>query len=382
MWGHLMTLVGIIIAFTSPALGAIADQQTNEKNWLVFFVIVNAICAGLLWFAYPQSSSILFTLVICGIGTLTFEYSVLFYNAMLPRLIPKELIGRISGFGWAVGYLGGIVSLSLILVILINPDPPLFGLDVKSAMNVRVIGPIIALWLLLFALPILTLQLPDNKKSQNTYMQSIEKGIHQLYHTFKTVSKSKDLVNFFLGRMFFADGLNTLFAFAGIYAAGTFGFSLSDVIVFGIACNISASIGAFLLSWLDDLLGPKKLMLMNLFCMICFTTMILVSQNVAIFVIFGLSCTFFIGSIQSASRSYLAKVAAPEKRAEMFGFFAFSGKATAFAGPFALAQFTYWFGSQRAGIISIIIFFILGAYLIAKLPDTEEDKSLATCPAA
>ena len=376
MWAHLMTTVGILVAFTSPILGAIADQHAGEKVWLIVFTL-GVICTSiLLWFAYPSQAAIYTTLMICGAGCLCAEYATLFFNALLPRVAAKTHIGRMSGYSSAFAYLGGLILLTAILTFLINPSPPLWGLDSESAMQVRIIGPCLAVWILIFALPLMLLKLPTNNSKRVGYIASIKTGVSQLKKTIQTVRHNHTLVNFFIGRMFLADGLNTLYGFAGIYAAGTFGFSLADVIAFGIACNVAAGMGAMSLAWLDDFLGPKKLILINLFCILCFTVMILLATHVAIFVIFGISCTFFIGSVQSASRSYLAKITPMSQRSELFGFFSLSGKATAFAGPMALAQFMYWFQSQRAGITAVLLFFMAAWHFISKLPEAQSDTNL------
>ncbi len=378
LWGHLMTVVGLVVAITCPILGSIADLHAGEKGWLIVFAIGNACCAWLLWFAYPDHNSLIFTMLICGFGTLFYEYVTLFYNALLPRIVPTKKIGRISGIGWGIGYLGGLCCLTFILLTFINPETPPFGLDTKTSMQIRIIGPIVGTWFLFFALPLISCKLPKQDSDNLGYVKSVRMGLAKLISTLKTVHKNKPLFYFLLARMFFADGLNTLFSFAGIYAAGTFGFSIQDVIVFGICCNIISGIGSIILSWLDDLVGPKTLMLMNLFCMTCFTTMIIFATTKVLFLVFSLSSTFFIGSIQGASRSYLARIAPPDKRSEMFGLFSLSGKATAFLGPFLLAQLTLWFHSQRAGMSSVIIFFILGIIMLFKLPDIKQVQSETT----
>ena len=172
--------------------------------------------------------------------------------------------------------------------------------------------------------------------------------------------------------MIYTDGLNTLFAFGGIYAAGSFGFSFTEIIHFGIAINLTSGLGAVAFAWIDDWIGPKKTILVAILALIFLSTTLLIIESKTLFWIFGLALGLFVGPAQAASRSLMAHMAPEKIRTEMFGLYAFSGKATAFLGPAAVAFATDVFGSQRAGMSTIVIFFVVGALLMLRVQDTSK----------
>ena len=174
--------------------------------------------------------------------------------------------------------------------------------------------------------------------------------------------------------MIYTDGLNTLFAFGGIYAAGSFGMELSEIIIFAIVMNVTAGFGAVAFGWVDDLIGPRRTLFIALVGLTVLSFALLIVQTKIGFWIFGLPMGFFVGPAQAASRSLMAKLATPEQITKMFGFYAFSGKATAFLGPALLGMITVAFDSQRAGMASILVFFIVGIFL---LTNVQESNSLS-----
>ena len=176
---------------------------------------------------------------------------------------------------------------------------------------------------------------------------------------------------FLLARMIYTDGLNTLFAFGGLYAAGTFHMSFSDIIVFGILINITAGLGALFFSFIEDRIGPKYVINVSLIFLIIFGCITLIINSKELFLFFGSTLGFFIGSIQSSSRSFMSRYIVNGNNAETFGVYAVSGKCTAFLGPALLAIIVSIFDSQRAGMASIILFFLLGLYLLQKVVEPK-----------
>ncbi|MCP5367773.1 MAG: MFS transporter [Hyphomicrobiales bacterium] len=369
-WGYAMSLSALVLALMAPFMGAIADNSGRRKPWIWVFTLVCAAGTAALWFARPDPSSALLALVAVGIANLAFEGGVVFYNAMLADLAPRDSMGRWSGWGWGFGYVGGVACLLLALFGFVQTDTPLFGLDKAAAEHVRATGPLVAVWLLVFALPML-LVTPDRPATGMPAGAAVRKGMTDLVATLKKVREYRDIAWFLLARMIYIDGLNTLFAFGGIYAAGTFKMELAEVIQFGIAMNVTAGAGAIALAWVDDWIGPKRTILISLLGLVGLGTVLLIIESPTHFWIFGLILGAFVGPTQAASRSYMAHIAPAELRTEMFGLYAFSGKATAFLGPFLVGTLTLVSGSQRIGMSPIIVLMAVGMVLMLRVPDVR-----------
>ncbi len=253
------------------------------------------------------------------------------------------------------------------LVGFVQTDTPWFGLDAGTAEPVRATALLVAVWFSLFALP-LFLWTPDRPTGERT-IEALRDGLMTLISTLRNIGRYAQTARFLLARMIYIDGLNTLFAFGGIYAAGTFGMALDEVILFGIAINVTAGIGAASFAWLDDYIGPKRTILIALGGLIWFGGCLLLATGKVWFWVLALPLGLFVGPTQAASRSFMARLAPPDMRAEMFGLFAFSGKATAFLGPLFLAWTTQAFDSQRVGMATIIVFLALGFLLLLPVRD-------------
>ena len=368
-WGLAISISALCVALIGPLLGAIADHSGRRKPWLFSFTLISALCAMGLWFVTPEPGSVFMALFFVGVGTFAFELGMIFYNAMLPDLSPPRKIGRWSGWGWGLGYVGGLTCLALTLVAFVQTGNPWFGLDKEMAEHLRATGPMVGLWMLIFAVPLFIFT-PD-KPSGVGFTEASKRGITSLIETFKHVTQHTNIVRFLIARMIYTDGLNTLFAFGGIYAAGSFGFSFEDLILFGIGINVTAGLGAASFAWIDDWIGPKLTILISVTALIFLSSALLLIDNVFLFWVFGLGLGIFVGPAQSASRSIMARLAPPEMRTKMFGLFALSGKATAFLGPALLAIMTDAFASQRAGMASIVVFFIIGALLLLRVNDKD-----------
>ena len=366
-WGHAQSLAALIIALLGPALGAIADRGGRRKPWLLAFtVLCVAACVG-LWFTQPERGDVIWALTFVVLGTVGFEIGMVFYNALLPEIAAPERLGRLSGWGWGMGYAGGLACLSVALVGFIQTDAPWFGLAAGTAEPVQATTLLVAAWVSLFALP-LFLWTPDKPRGERT-MEALRNGLVTLVNTLCNIRRYAQTARFLLARMIYIDGLNTLFAFGGIYAAGTFGMALEEVILFGIAINVTAGIGAACFAWLDDNIGPKRTILIALGGLIWFGGALLLASGKVWFWALALPLGLFVGPAQAASRSFMARLAPPHMRAEMFGLFAFSGKVTAFLGPLFLAWATLAFDSQRAGMATIIVFLAVGFVLLLPLRD-------------
>jgi UMF1 family MFS transporter len=375
-WGWAMTASGITIALLSPILGAIADAGGRRKPWLFVFTAITVICCLLLWYAKPDPSFVVYTLVAVALANLAFELAGVFYNAMLPEIVGRDYLGRLSGWAWGLGYFGGIACLVLTLFAFVQPDRPLFGLDKSSAEHVRITGPLVGIWFALFSLP-LFLVTPDKRSTGLPAREAVRRGLAQLRRTFANLRRYREIVRFLIARMIYTDGLNTLFAFGGIYAAGTFGMDTAEVIRFGILLNVTAGLGALGFAWVDDWLGAKRTILIALLGLFaCGTAAVIATSTLAFWIAGGL-LGIFVGPTQAASRSLMARMAPPELRTEMFGLYALTGKITAYIGPFLLGTVTYWTGSQRWGIATILLFFLVGALLLLPLEEPEAAEAAA-----
>ncbi|MGI9510259.1 MAG: MFS transporter [Geminicoccaceae bacterium] len=365
-WGWAMTVSALFAAVLGPTLGAIADAGGRRKPWILFFTWLCIIATALLWYAAPSPEWVLYTLVLVVIANLGLDMAGVFYNAMLNDLAPPERLGRLSGWAWGLGYFGGLSCLVIALFAFVQTDTPLFGLDKETAEHVRVSGPLVAVWFALFSLPLFLLT-PDRHGAGGSALAAVKTGLGQLWQTIRNIRRYRLVGHFLLARMLYIDGLNTLFAFGGIYAAGTFGLELAQVIQFGILLNVTGGIGAFAFAWLDDYLGPKKVILIALAgLMICGLVAVL-TTSITVFWINGALLGLFIGPTQAASRTLMVKLAPAEQQTEMFGLYALSGKVTAFLGPLVLGTVTFWADSQRAGMATILIFFIAGFFLLVRL---------------
>jgi UMF1 family MFS transporter len=277
--------------------------------------------------------------------------------------VAKQWIGRLSGWAWGLGYAGGLSCLILSLVFFVQADPPPFALDPAQAEHVRAVAPFAAAWMLLFVLP-LFLFVPDLPRRGPPLLAAVREGLQTLWHTFRRIRDYRDIARFLIANMLYIDGLNTLFSFGGIYAAGQFGMAIDEVLFFGILLNISAGIGAVGFAWLDDYLGAKPTILISLGALILLCTAILLVRDKTWFYALGILIGLFLGPAQAASRSLMARIAPPEMRGEFFGLFALSGRLTSFLGPILVGWVTFLAASQRLGMAMILPFLIVGALIL------------------
>lgn len=368
IWGYTLGAAGLVIAITGPFLGAIADQYGRRKPWLFSFALLAIMSTAALWFVKPDSDSVPLALVLVFLAIIGTESSIIFYNSLLPDLAPENMIGRWSGWSAGLGYTGGLFCLVLIFIVFINNQNPPFGLGEIVSGAIRASFIVTALWYFLFSLPLLFFT-PDTQRTDATLTESVQKGWSQLKASLSEVRKYYYIVRFLIARLLFIDGLATLFAFGGIYAASVFNLSTSEVLWFGIGLNLTAGIGAAAFSWIDDYLGSRHAMIIALAGLIMTTSTLLLVTAVLWFWVLGLILGLFVGPLYAASRSYMAHVAPKELQTQMFGLMALSGKVTAFIGPFLVGWLTYFSGSQRIGMSVILVLFIAGLVGMLKVPN-------------
>lgn len=370
-WSLTIGLTSLCVGLCGPLLGAIADRAGRRKPYIAGFTILCALCTAAFWFIRPESDIYLSALGLLAVATFGAQMATIFYNAMLADIAPKKEYGKWSGRGWALGYAGGIVCLAAVLFFFVR-DSAFFELDRKNAAHVRATFPFVAGWLIVFMLPLL-LFTPDRKPADIAKKEAVLKGLRQLRDSLAEVRRIPGLVRFLIARAIFMDGLATVFALGGVYAAGTFGMGESRILYFGIALNISAGLGAWLFSGVDDRIGSRRTILITLGGLLLFSSLILIAPGELWFWVFGIPLGLFVGPVQASSRSYFSHVAPDHLRTEMFGLYALAEKSTSFAGPLLVGLLTAATGSQRLALIVIPVFFLIGWLILKGVPRTDPE---------
>lgn len=377
-WSYALSLSMLGTALVGPLLGAIADHGGRRKPWVLSFAVLMVAATAMLWFARPKAPEVWWILLAFGVANFAFETGTIFYNAMLPALAPPGMLGRLSGWGWGLGYVGGLCCLAVALLLLIQPSPPLFGLDAAAAEPVRATALLVAAWMAVFCAPFFLLT-PDAPSAGLTPGEAARRGVRTLSRTFAHLRSYRNIALYLVAHMIYTDGLNTLFAVGGVYAAVTFDMSFRELLLFGISLNVTAGLGAFAFGWLDDRIGSKLTILIALAGIAVLGTTILLVEGKTLFWAFAVPIGIFLGPAQSASRSLMARISPPAVYSEMFGLFALSGKATAFMGPAVFGWVTAMTGSQRIGLSTIIVFLAVGGLML--LPVRTERPPAAIDPA-
>lgn len=375
-WAWAVAVSALLVALLGPPSGAIADASGRRKPWIFGLTVLCVACSYLLWYVRPGTEDVMLALVVFAVANVAFEFAIVFYNAMLPDITPPQLIGRVSGWAWGLGYGGGVVCLLIVLFGFVDTESPLFSLDKSEAEHVRVVGPIAAIWYALFALP-LFLFTPDRRSKGIGPAKAVRQGLRTLVQSLRRIRAYANIARYLLARMIYTDGLNTLFAVGGIFAHEAFGLELEEVLKFGIVIAVTAGLGAAAFAWVDDWIGAKRTVLIALAGLIVIGAALLLVQAQLWFWILAPILGIFFGPAQAASRSLMARLAPPELRTEMFGLYAFSGKSTAFVGPFIYGVFTYAFGSTRAGMATVLVFLVVGMVLLLPVrePRAPEDPA-------
>ena len=388
LWGYTQAVAGVTIAVLAPFFGSIADAGGPRKPWILSCTAICVIGSSLLWFATPAAAAgtLLFTMAMIVIGTIGVEFAIVFNNAMLPTLVPDQRMGKLSGFGWGLGYVGGLFALLVVLLGFSLPQEPLFGIDKTAHEHDRLVGPLAGLWFALFVVPMF-LYTPDMTSRGLPPLKAVRQGVRNLFDTMRKLSHFRNIALYLVARMIYYDGQSAIFAFGGIYAAGIFGWTTTELGVFGIILIIFAAVGAFIGGWLDDRLGSKKFIAISVVGLVVGTMgVISIGDGVALFFLevgmptkdlgmFGsdgerifLAVTALLaicgGPAQAASRTMVARLAPPTMVGEFYGLYALSGKATSFMAPLAIGLLTNAFASQRVGLAVVPIFLVVGLVLL------------------
>ena len=261
LWSRGVTATAVVVALLSPLLGALADRGGYRKALIAGFTWLCIAATAALYFVQPGQVTAALALFV--LANVAFELADVFYNAFLPDLVPQSRIGRVSGLGWGMGYVGGLLALAVALVTLVQPEMPWFGFVHADGESIRATNLLVAAWFGIFSVPLL-LFVHERRPKSRPPQHVVRNALAQLRRTFGEIRKYRQVARFLLARLVYNDALVTIFAFGGIYAAETFGFSLPEVLQFGIVVNVAAGLGAFAMGYLDDYIGGKRTIVVSL----------------------------------------------------------------------------------------------------------------------
>ncbi|RFA18035.1 MFS transporter [Subtercola boreus] len=377
--GWTLGVAGVVVALLAPVTGQRSDTSGNRKLWLGVNTYIVVLIIALLFFVQATPEYLWLGLLLLAVGSVFFQFAEVNYNAMLSSVSTRRTIGKVSAFGWSMGYFGGIVLLLIVYFGFIHPDVGLFGVTSANGLSVRVSMLIAALWFGVFALPVL-LAVPElvpngsAARAKVGFFASYARLGHDIAGLWRT---NRHTVYFLIASAVFRDGLTGVFTFGGVLAAGTFGFSPGEVIIFAIAANVTAGVSTVLVGRLDDRVGPKPVIVVALVgLVICGSAVFFLHDaGQAAFWVFGLALCLFVGPAQSASRSFLGRVIPAGREGEIFGLYATTGKAATFLAPAAFALFVTLGGAQYWGILGIVLVLLVG--LLVLIPVSSKQKQLA-----
>lgn len=370
-------IAGLIVALIAPVLGQNSDRTGKTVRNLRWQTWVIAGLAASLFFVRPEPSYLWLGLGLLGMASIVGEIANVNYYSLIDEVATKENVGRVSGFGWGLGYLGGIVALLVLYFGFISPEVGLFGVTNADGLDIRASMLVCGVWILLFTIPTF-LALRDRPRPRAPRV-GIARSYALLVDSIRRLWRSSPHTVYFLAASaLFRDGLSGVFAFGAVLAAGTFGFSAGDVIVFGAIANVIAGVSTMLFGFLDDRIGPKKVILISLGALVALGlgVFFLHDRGQIIFWTLGMGMTAFVGPAQSASRSFLARVIPAGRAGEIFGLYATTGRAISFLSPlfFGLAiGLGHWVtgeaNTQYWGILGIVVILVAG--LLVLIPVRE-----------
>jgi len=386
-WGMMLTIAGLTIAFSAPILGAIADSAGPRKPWIAAGSLVLVVSTAVLWLGVPGMEDPTIILIAFGLGLIAVEITFVFSNAYMPELVPEKDLGRISGNGWALGYVGGFVTVILVLAFLAEISngktflglDPILGLNPDEFEGTRAVGPLTALWYGIFIIPFF-LWVPEVPRKASI---SIKGAMTGLISSLKNLPKKPSLFAYLGSSMFYRDGLNGLYMFGGIYAAGVLGWQTAQLGVFGLIALVAGALGGYFGGRADKTFGSKRVISFSIIVLIFTSILTILTTRTHIygiplseesslpdimFYVYGSLIGGFGASLQATSRTMMVRqVDDKAQMTEYFGLYALSGKATAFLAPFSIALMTEITGSQGLGISPVIVLFLIGLILLYRV---------------
>lgn len=368
VWGYLVSVSMLLVAVSAPVLGAIADFRGSRKRFLFLFCYAGVVATTFLFLVGP--GDIWLAIIFYLLASTCLEWSLTFYNSFLPQITTRQQMGRISGFGWAWGYVGGVLCLILTMVMIRWPQ--WFGIPDSDYLPVRATALLVALWWGIFSIPTF-LWLRERSASRElppgtTYLRV---GFARLSHTLRKINQFRELVKFLVAFLIYNDGVQTVIVMAAIFGAEVLGMSQNELIACFILIHVVAIVGSLVVGYLGDRMTTKRAINLTLLVWTAAVIYVLMIDESWEFWVLAVVIGFVLGGVQASSRALLAQFTPQENSAEFFGFFASSGKFAAIFGPALFALITDLTGSVRYGVASILVFFVVG-WIILNFVDEEK----------
>lgn len=362
LWGLAFSISMFIVAFISPFLGAIADHSSNKKFFLFIFTILCITSTGLMFLV--ERGDILLGMVLLILANIGFEGGLVFYDAFLPEITTERSYGRVSGYGFAMGYVGSFISLLVAY-------PFLKGEFAEwNLFNVRLSFIVAASFFLFFSLPFFIV-IKERKIEIDDKVSYLKVGIERVKSTFTNARKYSNIGKFLLSYFIYADGINTVIIFASIFARHTLNFSLVEILTFFLTVQSTAILGSVVFGIIADSIGQKKTLSITLLLWVITAIGAYFCVDKTTFYIIGFIAGAAMGSSQSTSRSLMSKIIPPSKKTEFFGFYSFFGKSSAILGPLVFGAVSSLTGSQRVAVISVALFFVVGLILLQRVKEEK-----------
>ena len=359
-------IAGFAIAVLAPLLGSRSDNTGHRKRWLFITTAILVVITTSLFFIEPAPEYFLPGLLLFTVASVIFELAQVNYNAMLTQVSTPKTVGRVSGFGWALGYFGSIALLLLLLVAFIQPEVGLFGVTSEQALNIRASMLATAAWFALFALPIFV-KVPEVKPLKQAGSRSIWAGYPELWQSIKRLwHENRSAVWFLLASAVYRDGLSGAFTLGGIIAARSFGLGFTSILLFAIVGNLIAGVITVISGRLDDLFGAKPVIIFSLALATLAGLAMFFFQELgqSVFWAAGLTIAAFVGPIQAASRSLLLRLAPEASPGTLFGLYATTGRITSFLSQLLFGIAVAATGATIFGVFGIAIVLFAGLLLL------------------
>jgi UMF1 family MFS transporter len=364
LWGRGYSASMLILALFAPFLGAIADCCGYRKKFLILFTLVSVSATALLFFV--QKGDVWTALIIFAVSNIAFNGALHFYNSFLPDVSERSRMGTVSGWGWGLGYVGGLISLLIAYPFIKG------GFAADNLLSFRLTFPMTALFFLLFSIPtFIYLKESTPEAGAIPIKDAVFKGLRRLRATFREIRRYKELVRYFIGYLIYTDGISTIIVFSSIFAAAVLGFSPGEIIIYFIVTHVTAAVGAFAFGPVTDKLGPKKTIAITLVVWTLIAFWAFLVQTKMSFYGLGLVAGTVLGANQSASRTMLGLFTPPGKNAEFFGFFAAVNKFAAIIGPLIYGEIASITGSHRLAVLSLALFFITGLLVLSTVSEAD-----------
>ncbi len=384
LWSRTVAIIGVVTALFAPIFGAMADSNGRRLPWIIAFSILTALGSASLWFTQPDASNLYWMLAAFGVGFVAVEWALIFTNSQLPDLGTEDEIGKISGSGFAFGYLGGLTCLILALVLFVEQPngktiaglDPLFGLSAEDREGTRSIGPLVSLWFVLFMVPYF---MWVREVRTDAKRASVSEALGHVVKSIKGLADKVSLRTYLISSMLYRDALNGLYTFGGVYATLVLNWPVAFIGVFGIVGALGACVMSYVGGFADRRFGPKPVVVFSIIVLMFVSFTVI---NISPGKVFGVelsadsplpnilffACGVFIGGLggvlQSASRSLMVRHCDEGSKTEYFGLYGLAGRATAFLAPTLIYLATTTSGSAQIGVSPVIGLFAVGLIML------------------